>query len=587
MSKVKINITVEIQKFLDLVLSGKNVFLTGKAGTGKSTTLRYLLDIIREKNIEYVVLAPTGIAAKNVGGATIHSLFQLPFAPYLPGHKLPGLADLNQDNIEILERIEILFIDEISMVRCDTLDKVDLVLKSVRKNNLPFGGVQVVLIGDLMQLMPVVKDEHWEILKTKYDSPYFFSSKVYDSIDFSFVELTKVQRQSDRDFIRMLNHLRIGKPTNADICLLNSRHRKKAKYDITTLKLATKRSIVHYYNQMGLSSLSGNSCYYYATIENRFPREEYPTDRELELKEGAWVMFAFNDCNKPRRFVNGDMGKVLNMDENSVCVKKDNGEVITLSKMKWDYEEYFINPQTKCIETHVVGSFSQIPLKLAWSVTIHKSQGLTLDKVIIDPRCAFCDGQIYVALSRCKTLEGISLTNPVNPCSITANSSVMDYLKKVNSNLEEPDNDDYNHYVEGVHVFKESKTIFPSMDCKMVMAYGGYYIKLKNKYLKVVIYSVEETSLDKNLWIKKDGNGKYNIVHNCNGLDYKVGTISCQKEQIVFIDPKGYKVVSKIIDGIPIVVLNERTKYYCRRSSQSSSLDSRDKEFSNDLFASL
>lgn len=558
----EINITQEMQRFLDLALTGQNVFLTGKAGTGKSTTLRHLLKKISKRNIDYVVLAPTGIAAKNVNGATIHSLFQLPFAPYLPGHKLSGLGDLTHENAEILSRIKMLFIDEISMVRCDTLDKVDYVLKHVRKNSLPFGGVQVILIGDLMQLMPVVKNEHWKILQRVYNSPYFFDSKVYASIKIHYIELTKVQRQSDEDFIKVLNHLRIAQPTNADISLLNTRYRKRAKYDITTIKLATKRKIVNYYNKMGLSSLSGNSFYFKATIEGKFPEEEYPTDVRLELKKDAWVMFAFNDCNKPQRFVNGEMGKVEYLDESDVWVRKKDNQLIVLAKTKWDYEEYYINPITNAIETHVVGSFSQIPLKLAWAVTIHKSQGLTLDKVIIDPRCAFCDGQIYVALSRCKTLEGITLTDHIKSETITANSSVLNFLKEAGSDFKEQDNDDYNHFVDNIRVFKESKLIFSEFDCKIAMGYGGYYIKLNGKYLKVVLYSKNEASLDKNIWVKKTGVcKKFTIVHNSNDCEYLVGTIALQNRNIVFTDPRNYKIVSTLIDDNPIVLLNERTGY--------------------------
>ena len=419
-------------KALELVMNGKSLFITGKAGTGKTTVLHEISSKCRSNNKKIVVLAPTGVAAKNAGGVTIHSFLHLPLGPYIPGMRMHKLYALNEEEIKIVSKIDLMIIDEVSMVRCDLLDEIDDVLRHYRKNKLPFGGIQIVMFGDLYQLMPVAPDEDWEKLKEKYESPYFFSSKILQKMDCPMFELKIIHRQDERNFVTLLNNVRLGQVSSTELKELEGRYRKDfiPKDDEGYIRLTTHNWRSKSYNNRRLEDLPGNSYEYKAYIEDFFPKEEWPTNYVLELKTGARVMFIKND-NEYGLYVNGTLGTVISLRDKSVVVRTDEGYEIDVERQTWDFYRYHINKKTKEIEAILCGSFKQYPLKLAWAVTIHKSQGLTFDKVVIDAGRAFTYGQVYVALSRCRRFHGIVLVSPITSKIIKTDPIVSEYMKSV------------------------------------------------------------------------------------------------------------------------------------------------------------
>ena len=423
------------EKALELVQEGKNLFITGKAGTGKTTLLRHIIDN-NKKYKRIVVAAPTGVAANNAGGVTMHSLFGLPLVPYLPGHKMRDLYSLDEGQAELLRQIDMLIIDEVSMVRCDMLDATDRILCYYRKSRKPFGGVQLIMFGDLFQLMPVAKDEERITLIEEYDTLYFFGSKALSKLKYSMLELQHVYRQDEKVFINILNHIRIGKSSTKDLRLLNSRYvedyRPKVNQEVTVLMTHNRQ--VDRYNSEQLSKLRGRSKEFKARIEGFFPHDDYPVDYYLEFKKGARVMFVKND--NEGRYYNGTMGRVLSLGDDYVEVKID-GKIqpVIVEKQRWDKIIYKVNKKTKEIITEICGSYIQIPLRLAWAVTVHKSQGLTFDNVIIDADKAFASGQVYVALSRCRTLEGIILKSKISSRIIKSDPDVAKYMNSVDTIL--------------------------------------------------------------------------------------------------------------------------------------------------------
>ena len=416
--------------------TGVNLFLTGKAGTGKTTFLRKLQ---RQSYKRMVVVAPTGVAAINAGGVTIHSFFQLDLGPFIPD---PGIQrkeepyKFNKDKINIIKSLDLLVIDEISMVRADLLDAVDHALKRIRKSRLPFGGVQLLMIGDIQQLPPVVRDEDIRVLSPYYASLFFFHSIALKQTNYACIELKHIFRQSDQIFINILNKIRENNIDDETLQILNKRvcpdfrPQSEENYIILTTHNNQARNI----NDKRLSDLKGKKHIYEATISGNFPKMAFPTEETLELKEGAQVMFIKNDPSAEKRFYNGKIGVVHRLDGEKIEVKLDDIEQpITVEPMEWENKKYSIDKTTKEIKEEVEGVFLQYPLRLAWAITIHKSQGLTFDKVIVDAGMAFTHGQVYVALSRCKTLDGLVLSSQIDSSSLFSNHEILQFNKTAES----------------------------------------------------------------------------------------------------------------------------------------------------------
>lgn len=406
--------------------TGSNLFLTGKAGTGKTTFLRELKRSTSKRN---VVLAPTGIAAINAEGVTIHSFFQLPFAPYVPDTSVlqSGRFKFSKQKIKIMRSLDLIVIDEISMVRADLLDAVDSVLRHYRRCDKPFGGVQLLLIGDLGQLAPVAKDEEWTMLSRYYETPYFFSSHALRQTDYSVVELTHVYRQSDRVFIDLLNKVRDNQADAQVLSLLNSRYvpNFKPREEEGYIRLTTHNAMAQQINNAELEKLPGQTYMFKAVVEGKFPELSFPTDEVLELKKDAQVMFVKNDSSPEKRYYNGMIGRVTAINERGFVVQpKGTNEIIEVAPEEWENNRYELDEQTKEIKEVREGLFRQYPVKTAWAITIHKSQGLTFSHAIIDASLSFAHGQTYVALSRCKTLDGLVLSAPIPAHAIIRDASV-------------------------------------------------------------------------------------------------------------------------------------------------------------------
>lgn len=404
--------------------TGQNVFLTGRAGTGKTTFLREL----RQRGLKrMLVLAPTGIAAINAGGSTLHSFFQLPFGLYLPGYRRRNRFRLGKDKIELMQKMELMVIDEVSMLRSDLLDEVSGLLQRYRRDRRPFGGVQLLLIGDLQQLAPVVKEDEWAEMKNYYASPYFFDSTALKTAGFQIVELKHVYRQKDREFIGMLEKIRQGILDEDTWNKLSARYipRFMPSSNEGYVILTTHNYQADKINDANVEALPGAFSVYQAKISGNFPESSFPTWQNLRFKPGAQVMFVKNDAG--HRYYNGKIGRISRCEADEVWVESE-GEEIRVAPEKWENMRYTIDPETKEIKETSEGSFSQLPLKLAWAITIHKSQGLTFDKVVVDAGRAFAHGQVYVALSRCRSLEGLVLRSPLTQDALAGDRQIEDFL---------------------------------------------------------------------------------------------------------------------------------------------------------------
>lgn len=435
-AEVHIESNPELELAWQLVeYTGVNVFLTGKAGSGKTTFLRSL----RERSSKrMVVLAPTGVAAMNAGGVTIHSFFQLPFAPFVPESHFGGEAQyqyrFGKEKLSILRSIDLLVIDEISMVRADLLDAVDDVLRRYRDRYKPFGGVQLLMIGDLQQLAPVVKEQDQQLLSPYYDHFYFFGSRALQESGYVTVELTKVYRQSNAEFLDLLNCIRDNRVNASVLERLNRRCLPDfaAEQPRGYIYLTTHNQKANDLNTGRLERLPGKPYVFRAETDGDFPAYMYPTEEELVLKAGAQVMFVKNDISGQHRYYNGMLGRIVSLsDEGPVEVEAEDGQVIALDREEWTNCKYSLDSETKEITETILGTFRQYPLRLAWAITIHKSQGLTFDKAIIDVRQAFAPGQAYVALSRCRSLEGLVLSAPVQASSILSDAVVTDFVSHI------------------------------------------------------------------------------------------------------------------------------------------------------------
>jgi len=429
--------------------TAENVFLTGKAGTGKTT---FLHNLRKASPKRMVVLAPTGVAAINAGGVTIHSFFQLPFGPWIPGGRGDAAADgdfrrglsakfhrFSREKLNIIRSVDLIVIDEISMVRADLLDGIDEILRRFRDRTRPFGGVQLLMIGDIRQLAPVVKDDEWNILNQYYETPFFFGSRALKESNYVTIELKRVYRQSDREFIELLNRVRHADGDPETFEQLNKRYFPGMSLSAEgCIILTTHNHQAKRINEERMNSLAGKPFTFTSRVEGEFPEYSYPTDPELVIKRGAQVMFVKNDSSPEKRYFNGKIGKVTSVEDDTIYVQcQDDGEAIAVAPESWQNARYGLSEAGEIVET-VIGSFTQYPLKAAWAITIHKSQGLTFDKVIIDAASAFAHGQVYVALSRCRTLEGLFLTSKLSARVLIKDSSVSGFLDKAQQ--EHPDN---------------------------------------------------------------------------------------------------------------------------------------------------
>lgn len=418
--------------------SNRNIFLTGKAGTGKTTFLKYIRENCPK---QMAVVAPTGVAAINAGGVTIHSFFQLPLSPFTPDasgrHSLISRLRINSDKRKLFQQLELLIIDEISMVRCDTIDAVDTVLRHIRKKPLQrFGGLQVLFIGDMFQLPPVINDQEWNILSGYYNSRYFFSGKVIEEEPPLYIEFDKIYRQTEEAFISLLNQVRNNELDENGKFLLESRFQpsfRRAKQDgyiILTTHNETAREI----NSQELKSLDAPVFSYEADVEDEFPENAYPADKTIYLKAGAQVMFIRNDMDKSKRYFNGKISIVTKLETDKIIVRCDNEtNEIEVKKEKWENIRYTLNKSTRVLEENKLGAFTQYPLRLAWAITIHKSQGLTFQKAIIDAGKSFVAGQVYVALSRCTSLEGMILKSRITTNSFFTDPLIVQFSKSISS----------------------------------------------------------------------------------------------------------------------------------------------------------
>jgi len=409
-------LTPQMQLVIDYVdTTNTIVFLTGKAGTGKTTLLQHIRQHSTKK---MAVIAPTGVAAINAGGMTIHSFFQFPFGPLIPNTNARPDRHFSDEKLELLSNLELLVIDEISMVRPDVLDQIDLVLRNVKVNSQPFGGVQLLLIGDLSQLSPIIRPDEWQLLREYYSTPYFFGSLAMQKTQYASIELSHVFRQKEQAFVDILNEVRDQKISIPNLELLNARYRPdfKPTKEEPYITLTTHNNIVQEINSVHLNELAGTEWEYKAIIHGDFPKDGYPTEVDLKLKKGAQVMFVKNDSSAEKRYFNGKIGTITKLDSDTVYVTCSDDEEIAVQALEWNNVKYELKDDE--IDETNAGSFAQIPLKLAWAITIHKSQGLSFDRAIIDVSEAFAHGQAYVALSRCRSLEGLILRNPVSPQNI-------------------------------------------------------------------------------------------------------------------------------------------------------------------------
>ena len=425
--------------------TGVNVFLTGKAGTGKTTFLRRLKERSPKR---MVVVAPTGVAAINAGGVTIHSFFQFPLAPYIPNTSFRGSDEkyrFSKEKKNIIRTLDLLVIDEISMVRADLLDQIDAVLRLHKDKNRPFGGVQLLMIGDLSQLAPVVKESEWAMLREYYATPYFFGSLALQQTQHVTIELSHVYRQTDHTFINILNEVRENRLSAESLALLNDRcisvssnsseesvHSEfkiqNSELNDGTIRLTTHNATANRYNEERMDALKGTRFSFKATVTGNFPESSYPAEETLVLKKGCQVMFLKND-SQGSRYYNGKLGEVTFVDGSKICVRGlEDNTVVEVEPEVWTNAHYVIDKESKEIREEIEGEFRQYPLRLAWAITIHKSQGLTFDRAVLDVNAAFAAGQVYVALSRLRSLEGLVLTAPLSASSVLTDTAVSHYM---------------------------------------------------------------------------------------------------------------------------------------------------------------
>lgn len=518
--------------------TNKNIFLTGKAGTGKTT---FLLNLKGKSNKRMIVVAPTGVAAINAGGVTIHSFFQLSFGPHIPvdaaannysstssssgqnKYNQSFVNKFNREKINIIKSLDLLVIDEISMVRADVLDGIDEVLRRYKDRYKPFGGVQLLMIGDLQQLAPVVKPEDWDILKDYYSTMFFFGSKALQKTEHISIELKHIYRQKDDSFIEILNRVRDNNMDADTLLELNKRYIPgfAEKSDAGYITLTTHNAQAQRINDSKLEKLSGKTHQFGATVSGEFPEFNYPTDNNLTLKIGAQVMFMKNDISYEKQFYNGKIGKIVKFEEDRVIVQcPGDTDPISVEPLEWSNNKYTIDEETKEIKESVIGTFTQYPLKLAWAITIHKSQGLTFENAIIEANAAFAHGQVYVALSRCKTLEGLVLNSPISSNCIKTNTTVSAFIREVEQNqpdemtLEESKN--AYQYTLLIELFD-----FNPIDRRL-----HYLLKIINEHKESVLDSFRET------FMQMADSSKADLLDVSEKFNYQVKKFTAQQKNI-------------------------------------------------------
>lgn len=457
--------------------TSSNIFLTGKAGTGKTT---FLHDLHKTSAKRMIVTAPTGVAAINAGGVTLHSFFQLPFGPNIPGSEnyesnRQRQFRFSKEKKNIIRSLDLLVIDEISMVRADLLDAVDAALRRHRHNSSPFGGVQLLMIGDLHQLPPVAKNDEWQLLQQHYASMYFFSSKALAQTELVTIELQHIYRQSDSRFISILNQVRDNRLDASSVAQLNKRYDSDFSPDEEQgyITLTTHNRSADSINQQHLQALSAKGHRFRADISGDFPEHIYPTQATLLLKKGAQVMFLRNDSSGDNLYYNGKIGRVTRVSAKTISVQcpGDSNE-IEVEPVSWENIKYTLNEENKEIEEDTIGKFKQYPLKLAWAITIHKSQGLTFEKAVIDAGAAFASGQVYVALSRCKTLEGLVLTTPLSTRGIGVDEAVLDFDEY--ARLHPPSD----NRLQAAKINYQQQLLLDCFDCKLLRNRFDYLVRL-------------------------------------------------------------------------------------------------------------
>jgi hypothetical protein len=502
----------QLQLAFDFVqYTGKNIFLTGKAGTGKTTFLHNLRKTISKRMI---VVAPTGVAAINAGGVTIHSFFQMPFGPYIPdANRLSNTQISNnqtvsrevkrfsKEKINIIKSLDLLIIDEISMVRADLLDGIDEVLRKYKDKSKPFGGVQLLMIGDLQQLAPVVKDDEWQILKDYYNTAFFFSSISLQKTQYVSIELKHIYRQNDRNFIELLNKVRENRLDNNALIELNKRYIPgfSENADDEYIRLTTHNYQAQTINTKKLDKLEGKMFSFSAFTTGEFPEYLYPADFELSVKIGAQVMFVKNDSSHEKLYYNGKIGTIVEIDDDAIWVQsKTDYAAIQVQKAEWQNTKYSINPETKEIEENTLGTFVQYPLKLAWAITIHKSQGLTFEKAIIDANTAFAHGQVYVALSRCKTLEGLVLSSPISNNSLKNDTTITQFTNDIEQN--QPTED----LLSKSKIEYQKLLLFELFDYNTINRNTNYCIKLANEHFSSLNMGLKDSFNKTSQFIKSN-----------------------------------------------------------------------------------
>ena len=544
-----------------------SVFLTGKAGTGKTTFLRKLREISPKR---MVVLAPTGVAAINAQGQTIHSFFQLPTGPRIPGmESKEGHYRMGKEKKNLIKTIDLLVVDEISMVRCDVLDAMDAELRKYRDRNKPFGGVQLLLIGDLQQLAPVAQEREWALLAPYYSTPYFFGSRALSQIQYVAIELKHIYRQQDATFIDILAKVRSGMVDDACLNALNARYNPNfvTPKEGGWIRLTTHNAMAQQYNDACLNAIEATSYTFRAIISCNFPEKSYPADETLTLKVGAQVMFIKNDPSPAKRFYNGKIGTVTSVtwDDEEECQvvmvhSHEDGQDIAVFPLQWENTKYTIDEETKEIKEEVDGTFVQHPLRLAWAITVHKSQGLTFEHAVLDITSSFTHGQTYVALSRCRTLEGMVLARPISRSSVIIDSSVNAYIDKEAAEALRAEEKLPQMMEEYYYSLLSDMFDFRLLDAHLVRL-----LKVVNEHLYGSAHDLLTLLLDVTPKVKADivgvaGKCKMQYTAIMRGGDYKTKVQERVKAASAYFDDKLRELLAPVFDMTVVAINNQQVK---------------------------